>query len=134
RPVTARRQGADPACDQLLPRAALADDEHGRVDRRDLDDSLERLLDGRGLADDPRELPQATTLDQAAADERDLAHVDRLDEHLVEAETPPRIASGLLRRIRQPDDRQPIVLFGFPDELPRASLLQPAGQDEERGF
>ncbi len=101
------------------------------MDRRDLHDPLERLLDRRRLADDAGDQPQSPPLDEPPADQRDLDDVHRLRERLVEPEPASRFRGGLSRRVGQADDRQAVELLGLTCQPVRALLLEAAGQDEE---
>src|SRR5439155_17571771 len=80
----------DGACDQFLPRAGLAEDEHGRVGRRDGLHLLQGVVEERALADDLFErvfgadlaLEVETLLGEPLRELRDLPERERVgDRH-----------------------------------------------------
>ncbi len=66
----------------------------------DLDHPLQHLLHHIGLAHDAGDLPEPLPLDEAAADQDHLLHVDRLGEALGEAELTAHLAVRRPRRSR----------------------------------
>ena len=99
RAVGARADAMDRAREQLLAGAALADDQHGRIRRRDAIDHREQLAHQRRLADHLAEAARAldlaaqpadlarerAVLDRALDDRADLGGVGGLVEHVERA-------------------------------------------------
>ena len=118
--------------DQLLAGARLALDQHRARDRRHLLDPDQHLLDAAALADDAGALLEAAAAEQAARGGGDLVGVDRLDQHLGDAEAADALAplriGGLEQReggdLRVPRER---------GELEVGGLVHRAGEHHEIG-